>query len=84
MIVEKSIDSSNFIVFLMKFLNDGFSLNDIKKILIVLDNAAIHTVMEVKNKIVSYFHLLFLPPYSPLNPIEYANYKIKLEVKKYA
>ena len=83
-VFEKSINTENFISFLLAFLQKSFSnMEEKKKIILVLDNAAIHNSSEIKEKVTPFVFLQYLPPYTPqLNPIELAFNKIKHYVKQ--
>ena len=68
----------------METVMNVFEKNDMRGRIFIMDNASIHHSSIVKDTVENHgFHILYLPPYSPvLNPIEEFWSKLKAGVKR--
>jgi hypothetical protein len=90
-LTKKTFNGNEFIEFLTELENKlkkkkyWLGLLKEKKVLLLLDNAKIHTCQKVRRYLRgSSFSVLFLPPYQPqFQPVEIVWGKIKKELSKY-
>ena len=77
-IQQTNVNASIFCEFLIKLFEE-LAKNEIGNAWLILDNASIHKTQQVRDLVAEKgFHLMFLPPYSPMvNPIEEVFSKIK-------
>jgi hypothetical protein len=82
-ITRGSIDASTFSSLVGEFMKKKFKEDQLGKIKLIMDNAKIHIANLTKLLVNDFYHVLYLPPYTPqLNPIEYCFNKLKYLVKK--